>query len=77
MDPVLYAQTARDRQLQIRSTLPAESRVVRAINEYEAKDQAGGCRGCRRRRMLRWLANEIALAPGTEKSVVDSVVAQV
>ena len=77
MDPVLYAQTARDRRTQITSTLPAESRVVRALNEYQAKEMVGGCRGCQRRRMLRWLANEIALAPGPDKLVVDSVVNRV
>jgi len=77
MDQIRYGQLVRDKQTQITSVLPAESRTVRALAEYAAKEHAGGCAGCRRRRMLRWLANEIAQAPGPEKLVVDSVVGPV
>ena len=78
MDPLRYAQLARDRQAQIVSALPPEARTVRALTEVGVQLSApGGCHGCKSRRLLKWLAREIEQAPGPEKLVVDSVVNKV
>jgi hypothetical protein len=73
MDALRYAQLVLERQDRIVPAVPPDSRTVQAIAKVRAEELAGtGCRGCRRRRLLRWLAAEIQQS--TERTVVDSVV---
>jgi hypothetical protein len=59
----------------IREKLDEESKTVQAIQHYRrANERKGGCRGCRRRRLQRWLAGEVRQLTGDEKTAVDAII---
>ena len=73
MDIVRYAQTVLERQATVLPLLPEASKAAQAIRQYRTQVGApGGCPGCRRRRLLKWLAKEIQAS--AEKPTIDTVV---
>lgn len=73
MDPVRYAQLVEENAPAIKAALPPDSEAARTLAQYESTvNQTGGCRGCRRRKLMRWMAGELAKIQ--EKPEIDKLI---
>ena len=69
------AQRVLDNESVLQDKLEPDSKTLDAIQRYHVADsKKGGCPGCRRNRLLGWLATEVRQLTGPEKTVVREVV---